>query len=345
MAFNLSIREEQILRDVVTLFVEKGKPVGSKTLRSLGEKGLSSATIRNVMVQLKKKGFIRQPHTSAGRIPTAKAYRYYIDNLFQPKTLEPALKYELGSAITNILRYRRNDLTYKSLSKVLARVSMHVGLVIIKRAKKRNPISALLDNFSQYAFIYGNKVNEYRFIHSLDGWLYIKNDFISNKLGNSTFTIKDGVKGANLDIALQRKMLELSEDLSLDTFIVEHEFGSVDECIDVYWEGTTNLANKPEFSTADGLRQIVYMFEQKDSFGESLIKLAEKIEKDNIVIFSSSDMGLTSNLEFAMIFSKYRKSEKDFGLLGILGPTRMDYGSLIPFVGYASQLFQSYMHC
>ena len=336
----LNEREKAILRSIIHLYLLNAKPVGSRTLSKYLEKELklSAATIRNVMSDLEDKCFIKHPHTSAGRIPTDKGYRVYVDSLMTPSGLTNK---ELEIVNANV-DMRDSETILKDVSKVIGMISKYLGLakiphlydLVVQRielielsSNRLLVVIALESNIVQTVTL------ETEFDMSEgnleDVSLYINEKISSKKLGFIKDNFKDIVKDYNdKEAPLVRLFID-----SVDQIF--HLYQDKDR---IHIAGTQNLFCLPEFEDLDRVRSVIELVENEDV----IIHILDQIENDdkdlNIIIGNELQNELLE--EYSLVSTKYFIGSAR-GSIGLIGPKRMNYSKVIPLVQYISQLISS----
>ncbi len=337
----LSERSREILHWAISTFISTGKPVGSRKIARKSREHLSAATVRNVMADLEELGYLRQPHASAGRIPTDKAYRFFVDYMLERHEILPRDRSEVDRTL-------RPDDSAEHLmartSQVLSRVSNNVGIVVsppISRvALQHIQFMKLSDNRILVILVSRSGIVQNRVIRVVDEYTQVDLDqaarYIVEHFKDKTLVeIRASIlrlieRERNLyDGFMQRVIM-----LSTKTFA-----GSGDEIeSEVYLDGASNLIKTPEFSDINRMRALFEAIEQKDRLA-SLISQCIKGDNQEVRITIGAENALAGIEDCALITSCYIVDEKTHGSLGILGPTRMEYGRAISLVDYVARLF------
>ncbi len=329
----LEQRSREVLREIVLRFVATGEPVSSRTLSRGGRFDLSPATLRNVMADLEDLGYLTHPHTSAGRIPTDRGYRFFIDYLMRSRRLTQHEKEAIDEQVAGVNEL--DDLLQIS-SKLLNKLSNQVGLVFLPLVPQ---LSVRSMDFIRVAerrilcVIVGtngvvlNKVIETSEDLSRDDLEKVSH-YITGEFTGLTLTgIRDRLvtmmreERARFDRMLERIIgLGLAaSDLSLPE---EHE---------LYLEGASSILDKPEFADVEAMRKTLLAFEEKGKLVEILNRC---INEEGLQILVGSESQFTSNYNFSLVAARYGTETRPVGLVGIIGPTRMEYGRIAPLVEY-----------
>jgi heat-inducible transcriptional repressor len=331
----LNNREEEILEAVVQQFVLTGNPVGSRTLSKRRSVGLSAATIRNVMADLEEKGYLNHPHTSAGRVPTTRGYRLYVDRLVNLTQLSEEEKKLIES---NIIEFSGDvDYILENTVRVLAQISSQLGVILTP--KFQNGILEKIDILS----VSSEKVLVVLSIR--DGMaktilLEIKREISEESLQNAISILNERLSGLQIH-EIQHSLHDRIKDVSNeDSGIVRLFLESANQLFDfkrysnIKFTGTSQIANYPEFSSAEKFSALVELFEEKNIIIHMMEKLSEspglkvRIGKEN------EDLSVQ---ECSIITAPYTLGHVD-GLLGVIGPMRMSYRKIIPLVDYTAKI-------
>ena len=331
---DLDFRSRNILRQAVHTFIAFGEPVGSRTLAKLNPEGLSPATIRNIMSDLEETGYVYQPHTSAGRVPTDKGYRLYVSTLAQNIGLSPSEQDRIGSS----LRESEPDVgalaqqTSRLLSDMTDTVSFVIGpdlqqgvvrhIDFLKLAPRR--VLVVL------AFQTGQVTN--RVIETAE-------DYSAEELQNCARYLMDEFSDFTLLETREALLSRMKEMRAIYNRLVANALTLGNAAFaedlaprDVYLEGTARMLAKPEFrSNIERARQLLSLLEQK---GQLVDILNACLEGGGLQIVIGSEARVPDFEGISLITARYRFQGRELGSLGIMGPTRMEYARFIPVVDY-----------
>ncbi len=337
--FNERVRE--ILNWVIATFIVTGKPVGSRKIARNSREQLSPATVRNIMADLEDMGYLHQPHASAGRVPTDKAYRFYVDYLLKRQRLSPQDRDMIDRDL------RVNDSAEHLMARashVLSRVSKNVGIVVSP------PISRV-------------KLQHIHFVKLADKRILIILVSRSGIVQNRVITYDEEISQLELDQAA-RYLVENFRDMTLleirnkilgmiqkeqalyDKFmrhviaLSAQTFSDADSELEteVYLDGTANLISTPEFSDINKMKLLFETIEQKSRLA-ALISRCIEGDAQEVRITIGAENALPGIEDCTLVASRYIVDEKTHGSLGILGPTRMEYAKAISLVDYVARLF------
>jgi len=322
----LSERKKKILEAVIKQYVESGEPVGSKLLADLPTIKASSATIRNEMAELTEMGYLMQPHTSAGRIPSEQGYRYYVDSLMESynSTTE-----EIGT-LNELLKARTEQLDriIDDAGK-LASALTNYPAISVKSNKRRQVVK----RFS----VMQNDACNFLLI-MLIGRDTVRTKNITTKvyLDEATLmrlqtVLNRHLANLDLDTLTFAQMMSMEKELGEYGFLASPVVKSIYEALaedtesDVKIEGVDRLLAYPEFSDVGQLKSLLGLFEQK----EEIVSLVEESDKNGVNVLIGSENTVDTMNGSTLIFKTIRVDGVDIGAIGIIGPCRMDYEKVI----------------
>lgn len=333
-------RAEEILKKVIVNYILTGEPVGSRTIAKLSREGLSPASIRNVMADLEETGFLTQPHTSAGRIPTDKGYRYYVDALLDPIHLAARDKALIDESLTHAAAEFGDAL--EMIPRLLSRLSSQVAYMItppIREAVlKHIEFVNLRERRVLCVFVDRSGVVSHRMIEVDQDYAQADLDRAGRYLVETFAGLSLGeIRGRLVGLMAQEKAAFdalLRNAIHLGTRYLSAE----QDARRMVLEGTTNMMKHPEFSDVETMRRLFETFEEK----HHLVNLLDRCLAApgvRIVIGSETEDPALSNL--ALVASPYHVDSRSSGIVGLLGPTRMEYDRAVALVGYISRLLSS----
>jgi len=337
MRHDLGDRARKILEAVIQDYIRTAEPVGSRALVKRHGIDLSPATIRNVMADLEEMGFLTQPHASAGRIPTDRGLRYYVDSILEVK--------DISAQEQELIRRGFADITpevahlLKHSSKVLSTVSRHIGLVLapkFSRLKLKQIEFIRLDRRLILVIMVGEsgliqnriiEADEELTQEDLDGF----NRYLNDILGGLTIS-EMKVKVVE---EMRREKNRFDDMLSRALALSRKVFETDSDENDIYIEGQVHLFDYPEFTDVTAMKAIFKAFEDKSI----LVKLLDKtLTASGVQIFIGSENELAEMPGFTLIASRYSRGSIPLGTLGVLGPTRLNYSRIIPVVDFTARL-------
>ncbi len=331
----LDDREMSILRAIIHDYIATGKPVGSRSFVQKYSLSISPATMRNIMFDLEGMEFLMQPHTSAGRIPTDRGYRFYVNTLIDSYDFSKAENVDVSEDV--IRREPQLDRIFSLITRMLSMESKYAGVMLTPRPDftvvKRIvlvPIDAgevlvvLVTRtgtvISRKVFISDNITQDVLHEHSR---------YLSGELcGYAIYEIKDQV----LDKLRDEKSSPESHAQALDILELAVSSGSDPE---IYIEGIENLLRIPEMVENDQLQSILSIIEDKNILKRILER---NMESEGIMILIGGEIEEIKVAGCSMVSVTYKIGNKIVGVLGVLGPTRMDYEKVVPLVDYTGRL-------
>ena len=333
---DLDPRAREVLREIVLQHISSGEAIGSRTLSKCGKFQLSPASLRNVMADLEELGFLAQPHTSAGRVPTDRGYRFFINHLMRSHALTTRERDVIDEEVA--VADQIDDVLHHA-SALLSKLSDQVGLVFMPTLLQfaiRSMDFVLVAENKIMCVIVGtngvvvNKLIETRFPCTRD-----ELDKISRYISIEFF-------GCTLD-AIRRRLIRLTEqeraqhDAMLQKTIalgIEAVNDVVPVNHDLYVEGATSILNKPEYADAAALRKTFLALQEK----EKLVDLLEScLAEEGLQIVIGSESDFTQVHNFSIVARRYGTSSAPLGMVGIIGPMRMEYARMAPLVDYLSR--------
>lgn len=319
----LSERKQKILQAVIKNYLDTGEPVGSRTISKYTDLNLSSATIRNEMADLEELGYIMQPHTSAGRIPSDKGYRWYVDKLMNEKVQEvEEMKEQM------LEKADRMEQLLKQAAKVLANNTNYTSM-----------ISTPVYNRNKVKFIQLSQVDAEQLIVVvvMEGNI-VKNQIVTleeplsneallklNMLLNTTLT---GMALEEVNLGL---VARLKEQAGIHSSVMSNVIDAVAKLIqvrddmEIYTSGTTNIFKYPELSDKESAQDIISAFEEKQQLAALVSKTMSQSENKDIQVFIGDETNVEKMKDCSVVTATYELGEGLQGTIGIIGPKRMDY--------------------
>lgn len=326
----LSKRARSVLYALVTEFIETGEAVGSRTLSKRYGFALSPATIRNVLADLEDSGYLAQPHASAGRVPTAMAFRVFIDALMKQRSLPEDEVSRISEHVTDLPRTDFLSGTGRLLSDITGAPAVVLRLRSDQRTllKVRFIPTRPLEMLS--VLVYSDGTVENRFV-AIDGPIE------ESELERLHNLLEEVVPGSTLAgvrehfaelIAAQEGDLTQLRSLGHALFAAASRGAPP---ADVVIEGQSRLLDRPEFGSVEAIRQLLRAFEDRERL-VGLLDLA--IRADNVQVFLGEDTERMAGCNVSLVAAGYRDEEGGpGGAVGIIGPQRMDYTLMVPLVG------------
>ena len=321
----LGERKEKILYAVIQNYLETGESVGSRTISKYAELKLSPATIRNEMADLEELGYIVQPHTSAGRIPTDKGYRFYVDRLIAEKDQEITDMQELM-----IQKTEKMEKVLKQVVKVLAHNTEYATMIsapsVIRNRVKFVQLSAVDENQILSVVVMDGNIVRNRIIEvaePLDNETLLKLNMLLNTNLNG-LTVEEINLGM---IARLREQAGIHEEIIAQVLNTVAETIEQDEDLEIYTSGATNIFKYPELADSRKASELLSTFEDKDALYE-LISDVESVGDETgtgIQVYIGNESPITTMKDCSVVTATYELGEGIRGTIGIIGPKRMDY--------------------
>lgn len=336
----ISERAQYLLKMLVDRYIREGQPIGSRTLSRETDLDLSPATIRNMMADLEEMGLICSPYTSAGRIPTVRGYRLFVDTLLQVKPLDNEEEQHLRQLF--IQNYYEQNL-WEQTSNLLSEVTHLASVVMLPRhnSKALRHVEFLpLSKKRVLVILVFNKYDvENRIIHTSRRYSPAELQYAANYLNNA-FVGKE-IKAVRADLLTELRETRQHMDSIMQTVIEVADKAFEEEAAagDFVMAGQTNLMDVAELSSSvEKLRDLFVAFNQKRDI---LHLLDQALKAQRMHIFIGEESGYKVLGDCSVITSPYRVKGEIIGVLGIIGPTRMPYERVIPIVDLTAKLLGS----
>jgi heat-inducible transcriptional repressor len=331
----LDARAQHLLKTLVERYIADGEPVGSRALSRYSGLDLSPATVRNVMADLEEMGFISSPHTSAGRVPTPKGYRFFVDSLLVVQALAAAEIHrleeelvadrptELVSAAANLLSQlthfagvvatpKRRDASFRHLEFLRLSERRVLLIVVTPEGDVQNRILHTERSYTQ--------------VELTEATNYFNQNFAGKPFGEIRGRLAADLKALREDIA------------ALMSAAVEAGEGCLAEGDSVVVAGERNLLSGELVGNVDRLKRLFELFEQKTS----LIHLLDASQRSHgVQIYIGGESGLVPLDEMSIVTAPYEADGRVIGTLGVIGPTRMAYERVIPIVDVTARLLSN----
>jgi heat-inducible transcriptional repressor len=336
-------RKQKVLLAVVKGFIATAEPVGSRTIARKYNLGVSPATIRNEMADLEEMGYLEQPHTSAGRIPSDSGYRYYVDCLMEKYTLSEAERNYIKTCFEEKMRDIEEVVNLSSL--LLSRLSNYTSLTIgpygrINRFQQVRLIPLAIDKALLVAISHKNIVHH----HLLD----IPPSLTEVDLARIALVLNSHLHGLAMEEVREKVIEEIFQELyeykrilQAILELLEYSRQSVGSG-QVFLSGTLNIFNQPEFKDLNKVKTILGILENKEVLRELLVDTSD----EGLTIRIGGENKLDGINDCSVVTTTYTINGGMVGHLGILGPTRMDYSKTVALVEaiaqHLSQVFSKF---
>ena len=324
----LDDRKTKILYAIIKTYLETGEPVGSRTISKYADLNLSSATIRNEMSDLEEMGYIVQPHTSAGRIPSDKGYRFYVDQMMEYKEREVTEMKELM-----IQKQDKMEQILKQVVKVLANNTNYATMITAPqyhRTKLKFIQLSVISESQMLAVVVteGNVVKNkmLHMEHRLDNETVLKLNILLN-------TSLNGLTMEQINLGTIAK---LKEQAGIHSEVVNSVLDAVaeairmdDEDLEIYTSGATNIFKYPELSDNERARELISAFEEKKQLVNLVAETMNSEENTGIQVYIGNESPMKNMKDCSVVTAAYELGDGMKGTIGIIGPKRMDYDRVV----------------
>ncbi|HHW48158.1 MAG TPA: heat-inducible transcription repressor HrcA [Clostridiaceae bacterium] len=329
----LDNRKRRILQAIVDDYIDTAEPVGSRTIARKHELGLSSATIRNEMADLEEMGYLEQPHTSAGRIPSDKGYRYYVDELMQVKELTEEEIRNIEQAME--VRVSEIGQLIKLASTVMSRFTKYTSMAVTPNMKK-SLLKAVqvvpVETGKALVVVVTNTGMVKNFLIKISDSI-VSEDLIkvSNMLNDkfANFAIEDIKQPSIKDMGNE---IEVPRDILLP--VIEKVVGCIKQidAPEVFIDGVTNIFNYPEFRNVAKAREFLSTLDEKENLSKILSSTGQN--NNSVSVRIGTENILDEIKECSLLTATYSLGNVVIGSLGVIGPTRMEYPRVISSINY-----------
>jgi heat-inducible transcriptional repressor len=331
----LSERSKQILEAIIDDYIRTAEPVGSRTITRRHGLSLSPATVRNVMSDLEELGFLASPHTSAGRVPTDKAFRFYVDSLLQVR----AIDLDQQDVIRSQYRSHGRDVgeLLKETSRILSSISHYVGIVVAPRFAA--------NIFRQIEFVQLGGRRLLAILVSESGVVQNRiveadEDIPAEDLIRMSNYLNNLLHGLTIAQVKQRIVREMENEKVCYDSLFSRALSLSEQTLDettteVFVDGQVNILEQPEFADVEKMKDIFRAFEEKSQ----LIGLLDRcMSAERVNIFIGAENFLSRMNQMSVITAPYASGPNTVGVLGVIGPTRMGYDRVIPIVDFTAKI-------
>jgi heat-inducible transcriptional repressor len=331
----LGERAQHLLRILIESYIRDGQPVGSRALSRESGLQLSSATVRNVMADLEELGFVASPHTSAGRVPTDKGYRFFVDTLLQLRPDEAA-----NAEIRRETRRDNSGDLIATVSQLLSSATQLAGVVTVPRARAtavtQIEFVALSENRVLVVLVYNDREVQNRIIQ-------LERHYSPDELKRASNFLNEQLRGRSLRQVREEILRQLSEahahmnQIMLDAIAVAQQVFEAggEGRLEYVIKGETNLMGAAELTNVEKLRRLFEAFNEKRDF---LHLLDHSLKAEGVQIFIGQESGYRILDDCSVVTAPYGDGDSVVGVLGVIGPTRMAYERVIPIVDMTAKL-------
>lgn len=332
---SLDERKSLILQAIVEDYINTAEPVGSRSISKRPELNLSAATIRNEMGDLEDMGLLIQPHTSAGRVPSNLGYRLYVDSLMKRYEVTANEIETMKNAMLG--KVRDLDKIVRDVSAAFSAVTNLPTIGMLPRIEKGVVKSIKLVKIDERSVMLIIATGEGMIKNKM---LRLKSEIYDEDIEHINNILNEnlaGLKGSEIGLSnIMEVQNAVGENLELLTSVLEivHEAISEVDTRDVFMEGTTNILRFPEYSDVNKIKEIFELFENKQHLGE-MIKL--NAEDSNVKILIGDENPIPQLKNNSVILSPYKISDDLTGIIGVIGPMRMNYSKVVSSIEYFSK--------
>lgn len=324
----LSERKQKILEAIIHNYMETGEPVGSRTVSKYTDLNLSSATIRNEMSDLEEMGYILQPHTSAGRIPSDKAYRLYVDTMLERKDAQ--VEQMQGLLVE---KADKIDLLLQQVAKLLAQNTNYTSMVTKPKYEHKKikfiQLNEIAENQLLVLIVLDNNHVSNKFIDLMD-------NLEESTLAQLNFMLNTALNGLDfteINLAIMQKIKEQAGEYGeLASSILDciAEVMAEEDNAEIYTSGATNILKYPELSDKEKMTQLLSTFEEKQMLAAwANDKSPEENQEHGIQVYIGEESPVESMKDCSVVTATYQIKEGVYGKIGIVGPKRMDYEKVV----------------
>ncbi len=332
----LSDRSQHLLKVLIEQYIRDGQPVGSKTLAEQGGLGLSSATIRNIMADLENHGYLASPHTSAGRVPTSQGYRLFVNNLLVTKPLD---ENSLAEYQQTLNQATTSQALIASTSNLLSQMTHMAGLITLPKRE------SIILRHMELLPLSGNRVLVILVVNESDVQnrvIQTDRKYSASELQQVANFLSERFAGNALDGIREALMGELRQDQEKLGNLMQSAVTLLDGALEQETQedpyilsGQNHLVNMAEDASVEELRSLFDAFNQK----RDILNMLDKcLGAKALQIYIGEESGYDALQTCSLITAPYREGNQFVGVLGVIGPTRMDYEKVIPMVNITAKL-------
>lgn len=321
----LDDRKWTILKAIIKTYLETGEPVGSRTISKYADLNLSSATIRNEMSDLEEMGYILQPHTSAGRIPSDAGYRLYVDRMMDEKDREVTEMKEMV-----LQRQDKMELLLKQMAKILATNTNYAAMISGPQyhRTKLKFIQLSIVSESQILAVIVTEANVVK-----NKIIHIEHGMDQQTILQLNILMNSALNGLTIEEINLATITKLKEQAGIHSELVNRVLEAVAEAIhseeevEIYTSGATNIFKYPELSSSEKASQLISAFEEKKELVD-MINSAEG-QETGIQVYIGQESPVEAMQNCSVVTATYDFGEGMFGKIGVVGPKRMDYEKVV----------------
>jgi heat-inducible transcriptional repressor len=343
-ADSMDVRSKELLSLIIKTHLVTGEPVGSRTISKMSSEGLSAATVRNIMSDLEEAGYLEQPHTSAGRVPTDKGYRFYVDYILGQTRLSESDEHTIQREMLSE-HWPSADQIMARASHLLSHLSESVGIVI-SPGIARDPIRHIEFLRLSDGRILVITVSRAGLVK--DRLVRVTENFDQRELDRTARYVNENFSGLTLAAIRAELLKRMQEEKALYDRLLQNailicERGLSEEQeteTEVFVDGTSNMLLRGDFADVERLRELLRLFEEKRRLVQLLNECVQPDARPLVGVRIGSENSLPGLHACAVVTSSYSFGNQIVGRLGVVGPMRMEYARTINVVSYVARMLE-----
>ncbi|NBO64940.1 MAG: heat-inducible transcription repressor HrcA [Acidobacteria bacterium] len=341
---SLDQRSREMLALLIRTHVATGEPVGSRTISKLSSEGLSAATVRNIIADLEDSGFLESPHTSAGRIPSDKGYRFFVDHMIDREPLAASDESEIKMLFRD-QPWPSADHLMSRASQLLSRISNHVGIVISPN------IATDVIKHIDFVRVADGRILVITVTRSgivQDRLVSIDENLSQDELNHTANYVNAHFTGMSLTDIRNELVKRLTEEKADYDQLLQNaaklcdrgltENGETDQ--EIFIDGASNIVSQSDFANLDQMRELLRVFEEKSRLIRILNECLDTTPTQSVMIRIGAENTLPSLHGCTLITTIYGNGDRIIGSLGVVGPVRMEYARTIGVVNAVARLLE-----
>jgi heat-inducible transcriptional repressor len=340
----LDDRSREMLTLLIRAHIATGEPVGSRTISRLTREGLSAATVRNIISDLEDAGYLHQPHTSAGRVPTDKGYRFFVDEVIEQTKLSQTMASAIRQAMLGAELPSADQLMSRA-SQLLSSLCESVGIVI-----SPNPANEIIKHIEFVRLSDGRILVIVATRTGLvqDRLVRVNESFTQGELDRTARYVNANYSGLTLPGIREELLKRLNEEKALYDRLLQNAIllcekglsDTTDASPEVFVEGASNIINKADFADTERMRELFRLFEEKSRLVKILNECVSPGASSSVRVRIGAENNLAGLRGCAVITSYYSYGDEVIGSLGVVGPIRMEYARAIGVVNYTARALE-----
>ena len=341
---SLDQRSREMLALLIRTHIATGEPVGSRTISKLSSEGLSAATVRNIIADLEDAGYLESPHTSAGRVPSDKGYRFFVDHMIDHAPL-PASEASKIQMLINDQPWPSADHLMSRASQLLSRISNHVGIVISPN------ISTDVIKHIDFVRVGDGRILVITVTRSgivQDRLIRIDENLTQDELNHTANYVNAHFIGLSLADIRNELVKRLTEEKAEYDRLLQNAAmlcnrglaANGENDAEVFIDGASNIVSQSDFASLDQMRELLRVFEEKSRLIRILNECLDTSRTQSVMIRIGAENSLPSLHGCTLITSFYGNGDRIIGSLGVVGPVRMEYARTIGVVNAVARLLE-----